>query len=116
MLRFAGIERIISSPYLRCVQTVEPLAEELGLKVEENQALAEGADENQAEDLLDEVARTNAVLCSHGDIVPALLDRLKDRGVELIGGDVTDVKKGSIWILEAEDGEIKNGTYQPPTA
>jgi 8-oxo-dGTP diphosphatase len=116
LLRFAGIERIVSSPYLRCMQTVEPLAEELGFKVEENQALAEGADTGSAEALLDEVSRTNAVLCSHGDIVPELLDRLLDRGVELIGGDVEDVKKGSIWILEAEDGEVMSGTYQPPVA
>ncbi len=33
------IERIISSPYLRCAQTVDPLAEELGLKVEEHMRL-----------------------------------------------------------------------------
>ena len=113
LLRFVGIERIISSPYLRCTQTVEPLAEQLGLKVEEHPALAEGSDFDQSEALLDEVARTTAVLCSHGDIIPALLDRLNRRGVELIGDDA---KKGSIWVLEAEDGEFKTGTYQPPLA
>ena len=68
---------------------------------------------DQSETLLDEVARTTAVLCSHGDIIPALLDRLDRRGIDLIGDDA---KKGSIWILEAEDGEIKTGTYQPPLA
>ena len=113
LLRFVGIERIISSPYLRCTQTVEPLAEQLGLKVEEHPALAEGSDFDQSEALLDEVARTTAVLCSHGDIIPALLDRLNRRGVELNGDDA---KKGSIWVLEAEDGEFKTGTYQPPLA
>ena len=33
--------RILSSPYVRCVQTVQPLGDELGLKVEEVEELAE---------------------------------------------------------------------------
>ena len=36
--------RVLSSPYLRCVETVAPLAEALGLSVEEDDRLAEGAD------------------------------------------------------------------------
>ena len=33
------IDRIVSSPYLRCVQTVEPLAEALGLEIELDEQL-----------------------------------------------------------------------------
>ena len=34
MLEAAGVKRIVSSPYVRCTQTVEPLAEALGLEIE----------------------------------------------------------------------------------
>ena len=37
-----GVLRIVSSPYTRCVQTVEPLAAALGLEVEQDERLAEG--------------------------------------------------------------------------
>jgi 8-oxo-dGTP diphosphatase len=37
------VPRILSSPYARCVQTVEPLARQHGLAVEEREELAEGA-------------------------------------------------------------------------
>src|ERR1700736_3487440 len=35
--------QILSSPYTRCIQTVQPLADDLGLKVEETDELAEGS-------------------------------------------------------------------------
>src|SRR4029450_4122718 len=43
--RFRGldIQRILSSPYLRCIQTVEPLAEARGLPVEGGTQLRDGA-------------------------------------------------------------------------
>ena len=37
-----GITRIFSSPYVRCRQTVEPLAERSGVPVEASEALARG--------------------------------------------------------------------------
>jgi 8-oxo-dGTP diphosphatase len=39
----AGIHRLLSSPALRCVQTLQPLAERLGLPVEDDARLEEGA-------------------------------------------------------------------------
>ncbi len=44
--RFRGLEisRIVSSPFVRCVQTVEPLAGRRGLPVETTDELAEGVD------------------------------------------------------------------------
>jgi 2,3-bisphosphoglycerate-dependent phosphoglycerate mutase len=40
-LKDAGIRRIVSSPYLRAVQTVEPLARSLGLAIQHDARLAE---------------------------------------------------------------------------
>lgn len=71
LLRPFGIRRVVSSPYLRCVETVQPLAAALGLQVEEDDRLAEGAG-RAATDLL---AEDGVVLCTHGDVVEELAHR-----------------------------------------
>lgn len=99
------VERVLSSRYARCVQTVEPLAAALEMPIEELPALAEEADIDQTWALLEELAAagTEAVLCSHGNIIGPLLDRLHRRGIQL-DGDEWSCKKGSIWRVEVEDG------------
>lgn len=86
LLRPLGVRRILTSPYVRCVQTVEPLAAALGVELEEDVRLAEGAGGAAAA-----LLREDGVLCcTHGDIVEALVGR--------------DLKKGAAVVLE--DGEI----------
>jgi broad specificity phosphatase PhoE len=84
-----GIERILSSPYRRCVETVEPLAAELHLDVEQRTELAEGADAVDVGRLLNEVGGTTVALCTHGDVIAGL-----------IGAD-RNAEKGSVWVIEA---------------
>ncbi len=115
--RLAGEEpaRVLSSRFVRCVQTVTPLAERLGVEVELHPALAEEADLADTEALLVEMATTDAVLCTHGNIVSALLDRLDRQGVELVGRDGSGGGKGSAWRLEpGPDGGWARATYEPP--
>ena len=69
-----GIQRILSSPYVRCRQSVEPLAERLRLPVDLSDALEEGAPLSEVLALLDKVGDDDAVLCTHGDVVGALLE------------------------------------------
>ena len=71
-----GVRRVVSSPYVRCVETVEPLAAALGLAVEHDDRLAEGAGAAAAELL----AEDGVVACTHGDIVEALLGRPLKKG------------------------------------
>ena len=97
-----AIERICSSPYIRCRQTVEPLAEGLGLKIEERDELAEGAGRWAALALARELSESTPVLCTHGDIVLALLGE--------------ESKKGSTWVLELADSELIRIEYLPPLA
>jgi phosphohistidine phosphatase SixA len=79
-----GVSAIVSSPYVRCTQTVEPLAQELGLVVEESDALAEGASRAAALELA-ESAGPGAVLCTHGDVIEAVLEAgLKKAAAALI--------------------------------
>jgi 8-oxo-dGTP diphosphatase len=107
-----GIERILSSPYLRCRQTVEPLASMLNVKIEERAELAEGTGHRPARDLCRELIGTNAVLCSHGDVIPAVLDWMVRHGTSLKSS--FDCKKASTWEIEVKAGEFQRAHYLPP--
>jgi 8-oxo-(d)GTP phosphatase len=87
------VDRILSSPYLRCTQTVDPLAAARGLTVEPCHELAEGEGRAAVElvrSLLD--GATHTALCTHGDVVEEVLDEL---GVTRSGW----TKKGATWVL-----------------
>ena len=103
------IELIVSSPAVRCVQTVEPLAAARGLAVVEDTALGEGMPLTPVRRLAGDLDR--AVLCSHGDLIPALVDQLIDEGMEAVA---RDAKKASTWVLEREGAAFSRGTYLPP--
>lgn len=108
----APIEHVVTSPFVRCRQSVEPLAERLRLPVDLADELGEGAPLADALRLIEKVGHENAVLCTHGDVVGDLLHHLDRKGVPL--GDVVKLEKGSAWVLEVEDGEIVAARYLPP--
>lgn len=109
------IDAIYSSPYLRCRQTVDPLAARAGLQVEDSDHLAEGARESETLDWLRAMGGRNVVACSHGDVIPGVIRRLDALGVPLHSADgVFDVKKASIWKLALEGDHITSATYTPP--
>lgn len=114
LLRGRRIARVVSSPYVRCIETVAPLAESGGVAVEEVDALAEGTPLSDTLRLIDKVSDKPTLLCTHGDVVEHLLTNLEDRRVPLKGGLV--FAKGSTWVFDVEDGEIVRGRYLPPTA
>lgn len=111
-LQDRGIERIYTSPYTRCVQTVEPLAEAIRAKVVEHDALAEGPDIDGAYGLADELVGYNAVLCSHGDVIPAVINRMMWAGLTLDSRFYCS--KGSIWEVGLDGGRFTTATYVPP--
>jgi phosphohistidine phosphatase SixA len=100
-----GVARILSSPYLRCVQTVEPLAATLDLPLEHTTALAEGAALAESVGLVEDLAATGTVaaLCSHGDVIPDILAGLARRGADVERGTCP---KGSIWVLHTHEGVV----------
>lgn len=111
-LRDYPITRIVSSPAVRCLQTVEPLAQRRGLPVEPTDALAVDADPAALAALLLDPAAGEAVLCSHGELIGAVLTRL-------IGPDVADAgqltrPKGAAWVLELNGGRLHVTRYLPP--
>lgn len=86
ILRPLGVRRVVSSPYVRCIETVQPLAAALEIPVEPDGRLAEGAGPGAFE-LLSE---KGVVCCTHGDIVQAVIGRglKKAAAVVLSDGDV----------------------------
>jgi 8-oxo-dGTP diphosphatase len=106
-----GVTSLHSSPYVRCVQTLEPLAGRLGLEIQPDERLYEGAAFEPVLELLGEVA-SGAVLCSHGDIIPETIQALARRGMEV--QTQPDWRKGSIWVLRRKGDRITKGKVWPP--
>ncbi len=109
-MKDTGVGMIVSSPYPRCVETVEPLAKLLGVVIEPDRRLREGADIEQSWSVLSELAGRDAVLCSHGDVIPDLVSRNQRRGMQVPGR--SGCAKASIWELSDWNGTcFALGTY-----
>jgi 8-oxo-dGTP diphosphatase len=107
------LERLVSSPYVRCVQTLEPLAEARDLALETADELAEGAPVEDALALMLSLAADGpAALCTHGDVMMFAVDELLAAGVPLEGP--FEFKKGATWVIEVADGSFARGRYLPP--
>ena len=108
------VRRIVSSPALRCRDTVVPLARSRHLEIGEAPELAEGHGARKAMDLLVDAAakKGDSVLCGHGDLIPELLRRLSRDGVRLESD--LHFAKGSTWELQVDDERIARGVYHPP--
>jgi broad specificity phosphatase PhoE len=104
------VGRIWSSPALRCRQTVEPLAARLGLPVEAAPELAEGTGATGVLKLARN-ADTTSVMCTHGDVLDALLDHLMSEGLDL--GKKPRCAKGATWVLDVRRGKVVAARYLP---
>src|SRR5262249_2876589 len=105
------LARVISSPALRCRETVEPLAARFGLPVEIEPRLGEGSSMSDALSLVASLGNRPVVLCSHGDLIPGMVDKLAPGALELEGGAVP---KGSTWVFQGTLGEPLRVSYLPP--
>ena len=110
----APLAHLFTSPDLRCRQTLEPLAAQRGLPIQPDARLAAGRSAASALALLDELGGGAAVLCSHGDVIPRVIERLCDEGLRLERDLVCE--KGSVWIVDAEPGRRARARYVPPPA
>ena len=86
-------EAIFSSPFRRCMQTVQPLADDLDLRIDEDARFTPGSPAEAVRDgLLDVPA--NAVVCTHGEVIAHLFD------------ERVRCAKGAFWVVERRDGEF----------
>ncbi len=116
-----GDGRLLSSPFTRCVQTLQPLAGVLAasrqITIEADERLSESM---PFEPVLDLVLGLPAgsVLCSHGDVIPDLIGGLDRRGVALMG--TPRWEKCSTWILQrsgtdTEQSVVRAWSWPPPS-
>ncbi len=106
-----GATELVSSPYERCLQTLEPLAVTLGRVVRPDDRLLEEASFEGVLDLIGELP-DGAVMCSHGDVIPATIQALVRRGMEV--KTAPDWRKGTVWVLKVKDDRVISATVWPP--
>jgi 8-oxo-(d)GTP phosphatase len=109
-----GVDLIHSSPFLRCTETVEPLSKLTGVSIHESSALAEGGDVTSTLDLIASAGGVRIALCSHGDVIPEVIKRLRSDGVKVDSGGRFRFSKGSIWEISVEKGAAVSARYIPP--
>ena len=106
------VKKLISSPYLRCIQTLHPTAKAIGAKVEPDERLAEGRSFVDVMEML-ETLPDGTALCSHGDVIPDTIAALERRGCEFT--TPLEWRKGSVWVLHRDEkGEIVTAEAWPP--
>jgi 8-oxo-dGTP diphosphatase len=109
------IARLVSSPSVRCVQTLEPLAVALDLPIETTDLLVEGADGDQAAELMLSLTADAAIVCcTHGDVLLDVVDLVAESGVVLDAPRHAPV--ASTWVLSVEDRRFIGARFvnQPP--
>ena len=111
MLEREPIDKILSSGYLRCVQTVERLGTRRKLPVEPRTDLEEGSGGESIVRLVQEFQGLAVVLCTHGDVVDELLERPIQKA--LVERSRASSDKGSIWVLDETRGQITAARYVP---
>ena len=113
-IRFAPLEvtTLISSPYVRCIQTLQPTATAVGATIETDVCLGEGRSFVGVLDLMSTLPDAS-VVCSHGDVIPETISALERRGCEFVSPP--EWRKGSVWVLHRDDrGEFVTAEAWPP--
>ncbi|HST66592.1 MAG TPA: bifunctional NUDIX hydrolase/histidine phosphatase family protein [Mycobacteriales bacterium] len=123
-LRWFGPAAIRAAEPLRCVQTVAPLAADLGLSVGSEPALSEEVYEKDPAAGLDRVLAAAAtggvtVLVSQGGVIPDLLGTLAAlHGVRpgRRAGHKIPARKSGVWALSFLDTRLLAADYYPDLA
>jgi 8-oxo-dGTP diphosphatase len=111
-LRHYPVRRILCSPADRCRQTVEPLARRRGLAVEATDVLGVEATTDGMLELLADPAIRHAVLCTHGELIGQVFEKLLADGLDLPGRPRWP--KGSTWVLDRDGGHVAEASYLEP--
>ena len=78
------LTRILSSPYDRCVETVEPLAQARGLEVEIRDELGEERQLKEGVELVRSLLDQDVAVCGHGGLSDALAGASQKKGETLV--------------------------------
>lgn len=108
------IDRILSSPALRCRQTVGPVAALNGLPVEDCDLLGIGAEAAALAAFINGRESEGVVMCTHGEVLQDLLAILI--GERALVTDCLVWPKGSTWVLQRTVGGRLRARFLPPLA
>ncbi|NQV07333.1 histidine phosphatase family protein [bacterium] len=115
----ASVSAIYTSPHVRCLETVLPLGDILGLEVQTLKALREGRGRDEIMGRLADF-EPGTVLCSHGDVIGAVIRKLVAGGVEVKGkkalrnGKPIWLKASTWELTRSPKGKVKTARYVPP--
>ncbi len=109
-------DRIVSSPFVRCLQTMEPLAEKMGLEIDTDEALTPSAGQAAVE-LVRALSSGHSAdvvtLCTHGEAMGDVLSTLvSEDGLRLERRPPG--LKGSLWVLSFQKGKASTARYVGP--
>lgn len=105
------VTSIFSSPYVRCMQTVDPLARARGIAVKQSPSLAEGHGLAGAMQFMGDPKLDHVVLSTHGDIVWELVEDLVN--LHVVNPGDGGYEKGATWVVEVEDGAPVHARFIP---
>ncbi|WP_137874930.1 NUDIX hydrolase [Rhodococcus sp. Q] len=114
LLQAFGATEIHSADRTRCVQTVEPLARDIGAEITQEPALSEESyreDPASTQALVRKIAARGGVqvICSQGRVIPDLLQWWADRdGITL---PAARNRKGSTWVLSLSGGLLVDASH-----
>jgi 8-oxo-(d)GTP phosphatase len=104
-----GPTSLYATDRLRCIQTIEPLADELGVDITLESTLTEEAysqNRAKARRRFLEIAATDGtpVICSQGKVIPDLIQWWCER--DRVKPDKSRNGKGSTWVLSMHAGKL----------
>jgi 8-oxo-(d)GTP phosphatase len=104
-----GATNVRAADRVRCQQTVEPLAEELGVPIQDEPTLTEEAyakSPKRARHRMLEIAKQagTPVICSQGKVIPDLIAWWCER--DGVRPDKSRNHKGSTWVLSLSGGRL----------
>ena len=104
-----GANELYAADRLRCHQTLEPLAEELGVAINNEPALTEEAyadNRKTARRRILEIAAAGGtpVICTQGRVIPDLIAWWCER--DGVRPDKSRNRKGSTWVMSMAGGNL----------
>ncbi len=115
-LSSTSLAALYSSPATRCVQTIEPVAEAIGLSVIEHEDLWEDVGLPEVMSVVEEACdrhdgHGNVAVCSHGNLIPAIVEHLAHQGIPVSG---RGCERASIWKLTRDGDRWTEAKYLTP--
>ena len=106
---------LIASPTLRCVQTLQPIADLHALPIRQDGRLGPSASLEEMVALLSEEGSAGVVFCTHGEVLERFYFALGSDLAHIDGPTAQILAKGVAWRLTTSSGGVTLAIH-PPTA